>query len=270
MQDGRGSATSLSGRGSLLEAEKCLSKLVFSLYTNRAGRKWWQWLWWVISSRGKPRSQWVWPTAVHLEPKRLGEDLLGERRGERHRGEVESEGDSSLCQMHSVCHISPAQCRGYAPTCSGFKLTPDIWPPVSLWTFHNMSSESPSLTVTFNLLTEQHFRFDPNRSDFLCKIFSTTTITKHYKVPVMQRRVKDTHRAKSERISMLHRACVQQMQQCCLTTTDRRTDQNLPLCITEKFLLHHGSMHNSVRKLWHNKGAREKQSSGVMRRERCN
>lgn len=48
------------------------------------------------------------------------------------------------------------------------------------------------MTVTFNLQTEQHFRFDPNETDFLCKILSTTTITKHYKVPVMKRRVKDT------------------------------------------------------------------------------
>lgn len=28
---------------------------------------------------------------------------IWEQRGERHRGEVESEGDSSLCQMHSIC-----------------------------------------------------------------------------------------------------------------------------------------------------------------------
>lgn len=189
MQDGRGSATSLSGRGSLLEAEKSLSKLVFSLYTNRAGRKWWRWLWWVISSRGKPRSQWVWPTAVHLEPKRLGEDLLGER----HRRSWVRGG--FLIVPNAFCLRTPPQRRstGDKPTCSGFKLTPDIWPHVSLWTFNNMSSESPPMTETFHLQTEQHFRFDHNEADFLCRILSTATITKHYKVPAMQRRVRDTH-----------------------------------------------------------------------------
>lgn len=51
----------------------------------QVGENGWQWLWWVISSQEKPRSQWVWPTAAHLEPTRQGEDLLKERDTEEEK-----------------------------------------------------------------------------------------------------------------------------------------------------------------------------------------
>lgn len=62
-------------------SETCLPPL----YQASEKKNGWQWLWRVISSRGKPRSQWVWPTAAHLEPMRRGEDLLRERESERRK-----------------------------------------------------------------------------------------------------------------------------------------------------------------------------------------
>lgn len=71
---------SLSRRGILQEG----GRVYLNLYSPSGEKKTGcQWLWWVISSQGKPRSQWVWPTAAHLEPMRQAEDLLREGEGER-------------------------------------------------------------------------------------------------------------------------------------------------------------------------------------------
>lgn len=44
-----------------------------------------------ISSQGKPRSQWVWPAAAHLEPKRQGVDLEKKKRKKAATSEHEQE-----------------------------------------------------------------------------------------------------------------------------------------------------------------------------------
>lgn len=86
----------------------------------------WQWLWRVISSRGKPRSQWVWPTAARLEPVRPGEDLPGEK---------ESEGGEKLSQRGRFLIASFISTAGSVAAAGPRVLlsaaAPDIWPPPS-------------------------------------------------------------------------------------------------------------------------------------------
>lgn len=55
-----------------------------NLSLRKKTRGWWPR--WFFSSRGKPRSQWVWPTAAHLEPMRPGEDLRREEEKLSQRG----------------------------------------------------------------------------------------------------------------------------------------------------------------------------------------
>lgn len=101
---------------------------IFSLRTKQ---KWegkkivgWQWLWRVISSQGKPRSQWVWPTAARLEPVRLGEDLPGEK---------EAEGGEKLSQRGQFFFASFISTAGSVAAAGPRVLlsaaAPDIWPP---------------------------------------------------------------------------------------------------------------------------------------------
>lgn len=84
----------------------------------------WQWLWRVISSRGKPRSQWVWPTAARLEPARPGEDLPGQK---------EAEGGEKLSQRGRFLIASFISTAGSVAAAGPRVLlsaaAPDLWPP---------------------------------------------------------------------------------------------------------------------------------------------
>lgn len=73
---------------------------------------------WFFSSRGKPRSQWVWPTAAHLEPMRLGEDLWREEE------KLSQRGTPQRAKHHPSSRVSP-RCSWvvYKPTCAAFNLT---------------------------------------------------------------------------------------------------------------------------------------------------
>lgn len=88
---------------------------------HKKSRGWW--LRWFFSSRGKPRSQWVWPTAAHLEPMRLGEDLWREEE------KLSQRGTPQRAKHHPSSRVSP-RCSWvvYKPTRSAFSLTLNFFP----------------------------------------------------------------------------------------------------------------------------------------------
>lgn len=108
----------MGGGVSLLDVEKGVCPN-FSVHKKSRG---WR-LRWFFSSRGKPRSQWVWPTAAHLEPMRLGEDLWREEE------KLSQRGTPQRAKHHPSSRVSP-RCSWvvYKPTCAAFNLTLNFCP----------------------------------------------------------------------------------------------------------------------------------------------
>lgn len=130
----------------------------------------WQWLWRVISSRGKPRSQWVWPTAARLEPAKPGEDLPGEK---------EAEGGEKLSQRGRFLIVSFISTAG-SVAAAGPRVLLSAAGPLTYDPHRCPLARSPkhptqSSRVTLNLLRPRTSY--PNQKALLRGIHSITVVT---------------------------------------------------------------------------------------------
>lgn len=175
--DGRVFGASLSGRKSRKVSMLTCVLPWYSEITEKKGR---QWLKWVISSQGKPRSQWVWPTAAHLEPMRRGEDLL-KRESERKKRRSWVRGGFLI--VPGTIHLLTSRC--FLPTCASSEGVRRRWvsssPHQSFYPPHTHRNRSTILPpCEWDTSPGDHyFTFIPNQIDFLYEIHSATKISKH-------------------------------------------------------------------------------------------